>query len=147
MTVAPGESLDCFLRRPAAIGCLSQLRRALILTARLLRDIGPSLQLLAPIAWHRDVNSHNILVNGVSDLEETQLARHGSFWLIDFGLAVDSQSGVSERGKWRTERLGGVVGRDLGKWRNPEIACTASAYIHILLLVAKRVQHKLRSVP
>ena len=30
------------------------VRKALVLTARLLRDIGPSLQLLGPIAWHRD---------------------------------------------------------------------------------------------
>lgn len=106
MTVAPGESLDCFLRRPAPKGCLPQLRRALILTARLLRDIGPSLQLLSPIAWHRDVNSHNILVDGVGSLEETSLAQHGSFWLIDFGLAVDSQSWLGQ-GKWRTEYIGG----------------------------------------
>eukprot|EP00913_Durusdinium_trenchii_P029489 g27642.t1 len=56
MTVAPGESLDCFIRRPAPAGCscLKALRKALVLVGRLLRDIGPSLQLLGPIAWHRD---------------------------------------------------------------------------------------------
>ncbi|CAK8988353.1 unnamed protein product [Durusdinium trenchii] len=108
MTVAPGESLDCFIRRPAPAGCscLKALRKALVLVGRLLRDIGPSLQLLGPIAWHRDVNSHNILVDGAQH-DSPELCESASFWLIDFGLAVDSQSWVSETGKWRTEYIGG----------------------------------------
>ena len=51
-------------RRPVSNSGSTSLRKALILVARLLRDIGPSLQLLGPIAWHRD---------GVSDeMSETQ---------------------------------------------------------------------------
>ena len=108
MTVAPGESLDYFIRRPVSNSGSTSLRKALILVARLLRDIGPSLQLLGPIAWHRDVNSHNILIDGAPEhADETYLAQNASFWLIDFGLAVDSQSWVSETGKWRTEYIGG----------------------------------------
>lgn len=110
MTVAPGESLDFFIRRPAPPngGSAPAVRKALVLAARLLRDIGPSLQLLGPIAWHRDVNSHNILIDGAPEhADETYLAQNASFWLIDFGLAVDSQSWVSETGKWRTEYIGG----------------------------------------
>ena len=50
-----------------------------------------------------DVNSHNILIDGVpSDADVSYTAANASFWLIDFGLAVDSQSWVSEKGRWRT---------------------------------------------
>ncbi|CAL1168589.1 unnamed protein product, partial [Cladocopium goreaui] len=111
MTVAPGESLDFFMRRPAPPngGSAPAVRKALVLAARLLRDIGPSLQLLGPIAWHRDVNSHNILIDGAPEhADETYLAQNASFWLIDFGLAVDSQSWVpalfaSARGSSKTQ--------------------------------------------
>eukprot|EP00930_Biecheleria_cincta_P067103 TRINITY_DN5349_c0_g2_i1.p1 TRINITY_DN5349_c0_g2~~TRINITY_DN5349_c0_g2_i1.p1 ORF type:complete len:630 (+),score=113.90 TRINITY_DN5349_c0_g2_i1:172-2061(+) len=110
MTVVPGESLDFFVRRKPVPEwtMLMGMKRGLILVAKLLKDIGPSLQLLGPIAWHRDVNSHNILVNEApDDIDEASLAQHAGFWLIDFGLAVDSQSWVSETGKWRTEYIGG----------------------------------------
>ncbi|CAJ1366114.1 unnamed protein product, partial [Effrenium voratum] len=108
MTVAPGESLDYYIRRPNLHGFAMSLRRALALVANLLRDIGPALQRLGPIAWHRDVNSHNILIDGAPDeADEVYLSANSTFWLIDFGLAVDSQSWVSENGKWRTEYIGG----------------------------------------
>lgn len=51
----------------------------------------------------QDVNSHNILVDGAQH-DSPELCESASFWLIDFGLAVDSQSWVSETGKWRTGR-------------------------------------------
>lgn len=110
MTIVPGESLDCFVRRKPLPGrnCLEALRRGVVLAVRLIQHVGPSLQKLAPIAWHRDVNSHNILVDGAPDTaDESYLKKHATFWLIDFGLAVDSQSWVSASGKWRTEYIGG----------------------------------------
>lgn len=108
MTLVPGQSLDYFLRQKPPPGCTvsTGLRRALSLVSCLLRDIGPALQLLGPIAWHRDVNSHNILIDA-SDADDSNIAANASFWLIDFGLAVDSQSWVSEQGRWRTEYIGG----------------------------------------
>lgn len=110
MTIVPGESLDYFVRRKHVPEwtMLTGMKRGLILVAKLLKDIGPSLELLGPIAWHRDVNSHNILVDGApDDIDDDSLSQRAGFWLIDFGLAVDSQSWVSEHGKWRTEYIGG----------------------------------------
>ncbi|CAE7739327.1 Sspo [Symbiodinium sp. CCMP2592] len=109
MTLVPGQSLDYFLRQkpPPGYTVSTGLRRALSLVSCLLRDIGPALQMLGPIAWHRDVNSHNILIDAAGDADDSNIAANASFWLIDFGLAVDSQSWVSEQGRWRTEYIGG----------------------------------------
>eukprot|EP00927_Polykrikos_kofoidii_P019883 TRINITY_DN19322_c0_g2_i1.p1 TRINITY_DN19322_c0_g2~~TRINITY_DN19322_c0_g2_i1.p1 ORF type:complete len:839 (-),score=129.95 TRINITY_DN19322_c0_g2_i1:175-2556(-) len=122
MTVVPGESLDVFFRRPPPVDCdgrcgglLTAVKRGCALARKLLQDLGPVLQLLEPIAWHRDVNSHNILVDvppakscghtsPEADDGEAEAGR-ASFWLIDFGLAVDSQSWTAA--KWRTEHIGG----------------------------------------
>lgn len=111
MTVVPGESLDVFIRHKPGQNITREIatRRAILLAAKLIRDIAPTLQLLAPIAWHRDVNSHNILIDTVRDdsSDPQEINRNTSFWLIDFGLAVDSQSWVTVHGRWRTEDIGG----------------------------------------
>ena len=66
------------------------------------------LQQSGPTHW-QDVNSHNILIDGAPEhADETYLAQNASFWLIDFGLAVDSQSWVpalfaSARGSSKTQ--------------------------------------------
>jgi len=109
MTVAPGESLDVFMLKPGPawwtrsttiqIGCA--------LAAQLVRQLAPTLDNLAPIAWHRDISSHNILINGLQ--EETTartVVESTTFWLIDFGLAVDSQTWVLDEA-WRTKDIGG----------------------------------------
>ena len=51
----------------------SLLRRGCELAASLVKQIGPTLEQMAPLAWHRDVNSHNILV---SDLDGSKAQRH-----------------------------------------------------------------------
>jgi len=110
MTVVPGEALDVFIRQPLARGQtrLAALQRGCALAAKLIRDLAPTLQLLAPIAWHRDVNSHNVLVDGASESAFAEgHAGDACFWLIDFGLAVDSQSWGTASGRWRTEYIGG----------------------------------------
>jgi len=110
MTVVPGESLDFFIRHPPprSRSRSAALHRGCALAAKLIRDVGPMLQLLGPIAWHRDVNSHNILIDDAPDeLPNDGIAQQTTFWLIDFGLAVDSQSWVTANGKWRTEYIGG----------------------------------------
>jgi len=99
MSRVPGESLDSYLRRPPPPGQNgpSSVRRGCALASQLIRQLGPTLERIAPHAWHRDVNSHNVLMSDgvdggrarvLGDLEET--SRRASFWLIDFGLAVDS---------------------------------------------------------
>uniref|UniRef100_A0A7S0A4E1 Protein kinase domain-containing protein n=1 Tax=Pyrodinium bahamense TaxID=73915 RepID=A0A7S0A4E1_9DINO len=101
MTRVPGESLDSFLRRPPPPGQdgPSSVRRGCALASQFIRQLGPTLERIAPHAWHRDVNSHNVLMSDaidggrprvMADLEET--SRRASFWLIDFGLAVDSST-------------------------------------------------------
>eukprot|EP00928_Gymnodinium_smaydae_P037603 TRINITY_DN26071_c0_g1_i2.p1 TRINITY_DN26071_c0_g1~~TRINITY_DN26071_c0_g1_i2.p1 ORF type:complete len:787 (+),score=110.67 TRINITY_DN26071_c0_g1_i2:177-2363(+) len=117
MTIVPGESLDVFFRRPLALvpsgvslehAATAACRRGCKLVERLLADVSPVLRLLEPIAWHRDVNAHNILIDG--HLEEHTgniIAETASFWLIDFGLAVDSETWSHHDGKWRTAHIGG----------------------------------------
>lgn len=110
MTVVSGESLDCFIRRPPPNGRtrLVALKWGCAWAVKMIRDMSPMLRLLSPIAWHRDVNSHNILIDHPPEAaSEDDIARHTTFWLIDFGLAVDSQSWVTENGKWKTEYIGG----------------------------------------
>mmetsp|Transcript_54917 Transcript_54917/g.100313 ORF Transcript_54917/g.100313 Transcript_54917/m.100313 type:complete len:1124 (+) Transcript_54917:138-3509(+) len=135
MTRLPGEQLDDWLRRAATavttpsstvpgiidkrISWTSQLKRGITMAERLVRQIGPTLQRLAPLAWHRDVNSHNVLVSTdvaegalLSD-EPKDLGNSAMFWLIDLGLAVDAHSWVSpdlansEGGSWRVTDIGG----------------------------------------
>jgi len=123
MTRLPGEQLDDWLRRAAIsattdpeVTWTSQLQRGCVMAEALVRQIGPTLQRLAPLAWHRDVNSHNVLVSegGSGKLlcatpEDTGTA--AEFWLIDLGLAVDSRSWVStdnsQSGTWRVTDIGG----------------------------------------
>eukprot|EP00929_Paragymnodinium_shiwhaense_P079638 TRINITY_DN4151_c0_g1_i2.p1 TRINITY_DN4151_c0_g1~~TRINITY_DN4151_c0_g1_i2.p1 ORF type:complete len:760 (-),score=115.64 TRINITY_DN4151_c0_g1_i2:204-2378(-) len=111
MTVVPGESLDLFFRHPLPAVCNTvgaAFRRACALAEKCLRDVGPVLKLLEPVAWHRDVNSHNILVDVSEDQQNlTSDVSKATFWLIDFGLAVESRSWVSPPGKWQTEHIGG----------------------------------------
>jgi len=85
-----------------------------MICSQLIQQIGPTLHRLAPLAWHRDVNSHNILISdGVTgnfldpaSSSEDALA-HCSFWLVDLGLAVDSRSWVAEDGAWRRTDISG----------------------------------------
>ncbi|CAE8595526.1 unnamed protein product, partial [Polarella glacialis] len=101
MSRVPGECLDSCLRRAPAPGQdgPNSVRRGCALAIALIRQLGPTLQKVSPHAWHRDINSHNILVSDAvdggnlkccADAEET--SRRASFWLIDFGLAVDAKT-------------------------------------------------------
>merc|ERR1740117_1333397 len=122
MTRLPGEQLDDWLRRAAVavtsnpeVAWTSQLQRGCVMAEALVRQIGPTLQRLAPLAWHRDVNSHNVLVSdGAGKLLCQTPEDQGvgaEFWLIDLGLAVDSRSWVStdssQGGTWRVTDIGG----------------------------------------
>jgi len=75
------------------------------------QQLGPTLDTLAPLAWHRDVNSHNVLVCNETSKDgflSFSDAEDASFWLCDLGLAVDSQSWTSaEDSAWRVTDIGG----------------------------------------
>jgi len=101
MSKAPGEPLDNFLRRqpPASLDGPNAVRRGCALASQLVRQLGPALERISKFAWHRDVNSHNILLsdaceggplNNIASADPEEASRRASFWLIDFGLAVDS---------------------------------------------------------
>lgn len=109
MARVPGEALDAFLARPQ---CDRQdgpaaVRRGCAMATQLITQLGPTLERVGRIAWHRDVNSHNILVSdaisgGVAEADVSP--DNMRFWMIDFGLAVDSRSWPS---KWSTSDIGG----------------------------------------
>lgn len=101
MERVPGESLDSWLKRPPPPGQdgPSSVRRGCAIAMALIRQLGPTLEKVSHHAWHRDINSHNVLLSDAvdggkllscPDVDET--SRRASFWLIDFGLAVDSRT-------------------------------------------------------
>jgi len=119
LTRLKGDQLDGWLQKAASSAVaaqpqeswVSQIRKGCSLARRLLQQLGPTLDTLAPLAWHRDVNSHNVLVcndgtkDGVLSVDDVEDA---SFWLCDLGLAVDSQSWTSaEDCAWRVTDIGG----------------------------------------
>lgn len=118
LTRLKGEQLDGWLQRSCEVNgghfqrpWTDQLHGGCILARQLLQQLGPTLQNLAPLAWHRDVNSHNVLICN-EDSEDGMLSANGqeekaSFWLCDLGLAVDSQSWTGEESLWRVTDIGG----------------------------------------
>lgn len=118
LTRLQGEQLDGWLQKMAAAAVADQpetswpshIRSGCTLARRLLQQLGPTLDSLAPLAWHRDVNSHNVLVchDGANDDLACSDVEQASFWLCDLGLAVDSQSWTSEEdAAWRVTDIGG----------------------------------------
>mmetsp|Transcript_1815 Transcript_1815/g.3137 ORF Transcript_1815/g.3137 Transcript_1815/m.3137 type:complete len:812 (+) Transcript_1815:57-2492(+) len=113
MTRVPGEPVDAFLKRPPPPGqdVQSAVRRGCMLAMALIRQLGPTLELVSQKAIHRDVNAHNVLLSDAIDggpfkcnVEPEEVFARASFWLIDFGLAVDSTTWHSA---WREADIGG----------------------------------------
>jgi len=99
MIRVPGEPLDAFLQRPQqpSQDGPALIRRGCAMAVQVLRQLGPTIDMLSQHAWHRDVNSRNVLIGDALDGGELQVrqdpeetASRASFWLIDFGLAVDA---------------------------------------------------------
>merc|ERR1719356_206318 len=126
MSCLPGEQLELWLHGTSDSACASaattpwtsHLRQGCAMADLLIRQLGPTLEMLAPLAWHRDVNSHNVLVSDVpGHLGVDDGVSVASFWLCDLGLAVASESWVSdpappgtggaEQGAWRVTDIGG----------------------------------------
>eukprot|EP00435_Cladocopium_sp_Y103_P034049 s1660_g8.t1 len=120
MARVPGESLDSWLRKRGnkqQQDGPSSVRRGCALAIALLRQLGPTLSRISSHVWHRDVNSHNILISVAegSSVEDEAIkqrichllfgiSNRVSFWLIDFGLAVESQSWPQ---KWHNTDVAG----------------------------------------
>jgi len=94
------------------------LRRGCALAMQLILQIGLTLERLAPLAFHRDVNSHNILMGdtrgpdgscvGLAGIcDPSEVAHRVSFCLIDFGLAVKSKDWASPGNAWKKSTIAG----------------------------------------
>jgi serine/threonine protein kinase len=118
MTRVPGESLDAFLKRPPPPGqdVQSSVRRGCMLAMQMIRQLAPSLETISQRAVHRDVNAHNVLISDAVEggpfrcsAEPEEAASRANFWLIDFGLAVDSTT-------WHTAWRDADIGGDCRYW-------------------------------
>lgn len=115
MTQVPGVALNRFLEQRVAEGLdgatpvQSQTLEACRFARDLVLQLSPAFARISNLAYHRDVNPRNILV------EETEGGPQYS--LIDFGLAVDSvdwrvgvwqlPGGESAVGAWQVRGVGG----------------------------------------
>lgn len=106
MSKVPGIPLDNFLemrkheQRPSTSQRLSEACR---FTSGLISQLAPTFERISAHALHRDINSHNVLVD-VGDMQSP------SYGLVDFGLAVDLSSwrgpNVSQS-SWHLVDIGG----------------------------------------
>jgi len=99
MELVPGMPLDDFLNHSAN-------RRDFADTVRMgldfLRQMRPTLERVATVCVHRDINPHNIMFSPAGP--EQGLAEN-VFTLIDFGLAADGTDWRS--GEWQRRDIGG----------------------------------------
>jgi len=95
MARVPGIPLDKFLRKEqqemeAAADVyearIAQLDKACSFAREIVMQLAPTMERIANLAYHRDVNAHNILIS----LESVDKSIKPSFGLVDFGLAVDA---------------------------------------------------------
>lgn len=107
MSRVPGVPLDRFLDANAASETSSpaQQQRCFIQACHFARELvlqlSPTFEHVATFAYHRDVNSHNILVDGDAD--------RPVFGLVDFGLAVELSKWQGPMGScsWHLVDIGG----------------------------------------
>lgn len=118
MTRVPGEPLDSFLKQkpPSGQDVQSSVRRGCMLAMQMIRQLAPTLEVISSRAVHRDVNAHNVLISDAIDggvfrscAEPEEAASRTNFWLIDFGLAVDSTT-------WHTAWRDADIGGDCRYW-------------------------------
>jgi len=110
MTRIPGVPLDHFLEglRRADNGSIrgparqqERFTQACNFAYAMISQLTPTFEKFSSLAYHRDVNSHNILVEGS--------AGHPRFGLVDFGLAADRScwDGVVGSLSWHLMDIGG----------------------------------------
>ena len=71
----------------------------------MLEQLVPTFDRVSEIAFHRDVNAHNILINVDNDDIST-----ANFTLIDFGLAVDAREWTTLSGRCMTLAVIAAIG-------------------------------------
>eukprot|EP00931_Biecheleriopsis_adriatica_P027617 TRINITY_DN16589_c1_g1_i1.p1 TRINITY_DN16589_c1_g1~~TRINITY_DN16589_c1_g1_i1.p1 ORF type:complete len:975 (+),score=240.21 TRINITY_DN16589_c1_g1_i1:1011-3935(+) len=122
MSRIPGEPLVLMLQRSAlqqqnrppeevssATDVLRLMAEPCRVASELLAQLGPALQDLSKLAYHRDVNPRNILVDGLGVGSKGPTR----FGLVDFGMAVDvrrwhgTSSTNQEDGGWKVLEVGG----------------------------------------
>lgn len=108
MSRVPGLPVQGFLEKPQLpVDGPKAIARGAHLARALLKQIAPALNRLSQVAFHRDVNARNILISDGAtqgDLDPRGAWEKPQFYLIDFGLAVDSRSWQD---KWMTNDVGG----------------------------------------
>jgi len=163
MNILPGEQLDQWLFREAdaasaparvaspssggdgagassagsrpEVSWISHLGQGCVLARTLILQMGPTLEHLAPMAWHRDVNSHNVLVSSDGT----------TFWLCDLGLAADSRAWPSEgdgaTAAWKVTDIGG----DCRYWPPScwMVHCHGTEYLEALPAFCQQYQFRL----
>jgi len=108
MTKVQGAPLDRFLEgwQGASRGRVQEHHQRFMESCHFARELilqlAPTLERVSAFAYHRDVNSHNILVSG-DDLMSARFA------LVDFGLAVDVNKwqGQLSPTSWHLVDIGG----------------------------------------
>lgn len=128
MTRVPGIALEDFLeqRRVEAasasaaglvVGAQRRFNEAVEYAYSLVSQLAPVFQHTSTFAIHRDVNTHNILI----DAETTPGVPN--FGLVDFGLAVDCKCWCSHEGDPDTHKRPTRIGQDsVMTWRYLDIA-------------------------
>lgn len=116
----PGDPLDRYLRDRrqqldvdlASCGdelvpdtILQQVLEAYSFARELLLQLSPTMERIATLAYHRDVNAHNILVS----MDDESMPQYG---LVDFGLAVDAAG-------WRGGDKADAMGT--GDWQHLDV--------------------------
>lgn len=126
MTRLPGKPLDCFLesgqgedfhRRGIrnAVNWRS-LHKACFIAREMFSQLAPALGVVSSMAFHRDVNPHNILI----ELDDSEARPR--FGLVDFGLAVDALCWQREEGSGWTMSRPSRVGQDGAcTWHNLDV--------------------------
>lgn len=82
----------------ATMGLISESR---MLAYELVIQLAPTLERISALAYHRDINPRNILI-------DSALSGPPQYGLVDFGMAVDAEGWSQEEdGAWKTLEVGG----------------------------------------
>lgn len=85
-------------QRQATMGLISESKK---LTYELVVQLAPTLERISGLAYHRDINPRNILIDSAP-------SGPPQYGLVDFGMAVDAAGWAQEQGgAWRTLEVGG----------------------------------------
>eukprot|EP00439_Symbiodinium_sp_Y106_P023130 s1079_g2.t2 len=104
----------------------NRLRTAVAFARALVEQLAPTMASISSVAYHRDVNAHNILV----DVDAAGLPTHS---LVDFGLAVNASTWMDPspknpggKSEWEFLDVGGDCRYwPVSAWRQFEAGCRA----------------------